>query len=655
MRGISTAAAVVIALLHGALAVLATTEKSVTADEILHITGGYFYNHYGDYRIHPENGILPQRWAALPAVIAGAPPPPLEDNIYWRTSDASVVAHQFFYETGHDHWPMLMAGRAMNAVFSVATGVLIFCWTRSLFGIGSGFFALGLFALCPNHLAHGALATSDAAAIFFLLAAVGAFWRHLQAPGVGNLALSAGVFGLACVAKYSAVLLLPIFVLLLAWHHLYRPAAASARGRAPARSIAVTTAAHAVAAVLIIWAFYGFRYTAFAPGVPPADHFTAGWERVLPAIGWQAHVIEVFRAGKLLPEAFLYGYAWVVQSAQARSAYLAGDYSIFGWPEFFPLAFLWKTPVAVLLAIALGGAALGLRWARGGAALRADLQRSAPLLVFFAVYWAFSLTSKLNIGHRHILPTYPVIFILLGGLAAPGVLSGWGRVVLPCCLLLGQLIASVRIAPHYLAFFNSLAGGPANGWRLLVDSSLDWGQDLPRLRTWLEKNAGAEPVYLSYFGSGEPDYYGIRARRLPFVNGFKQQQPYIRLEPGIYAISATMLVDVYSPTRGPWTLEYEKEYQQLRALEPQLESYWSSAAKRAELEREASPAQWENARARHARLRFSRLSHYLRARKPDAMIGYSVLVYRLSAAEIESATQGSAQQWRLAIEQANAR
>jgi hypothetical protein len=332
-----------------------------------------------------------------------------------------------------------------------------------------------------------------------------------------------------------------------------------------------------------------------------------------------------------------------------------GCYSIFGWTQFFPLAFLWKTPVPVLLALLLGGGAITLRWMRAHATACTDLRRIAPLVVFFAVYWAFSLTSKLNIGHRHILPTYPVMFILLGGLAAPGVLTGWWRVAVPACLLLGQSIANVRITPHYLAFFNSLAGGPANGWRLLVDSSLDWGQDLPLLKQWLERNTGSETVYLSYFGSGEPDYYGIRARRLPFVNGFKQQQPYVRLEPGIYAISATMLVDVYSPTRGAWTLEYEKEYQQLRALEPQLEAYWSSAAKRAELEREASPAQWENARARHARLRFSRLSHYLRARKPDATIGYSILVYRLRPEEIEHATQGSAQQWRAAIERAAAR
>ena len=98
--------------LHVALALWAVSGKSVTADEILHLTGGYFFNKYGDYRIQPENGNLPQRVAGLPAWLMNAPPPPLQDNLYWRTSSPSVIGHQCFYETGHDHWPMLMAGRA---------------------------------------------------------------------------------------------------------------------------------------------------------------------------------------------------------------------------------------------------------------------------------------------------------------------------------------------------------------------------------------------------------------------------------------------------------------------------------------------------------------------------------------------------------------
>ena len=221
----------VIALLalHVGLALWAAAKETVTSDEIFHVTGGYFYNKYGDYRVQPENGNLPQRVAGLPAVLMGAPTPPLADNIYWKTSDGQVISHQLFYETGHDHWPMFMAGRALMMIFSIGTGLLVFGWARSLFGTAAGFLSLTLYALCPNILAHAPLTTSDLAAVFFFLASVGAYWRHLRAPSWGNTTLSGAVFGLAYVAKYSAVLLLPMMLMLLAWRIWHDPPAERSR------------------------------------------------------------------------------------------------------------------------------------------------------------------------------------------------------------------------------------------------------------------------------------------------------------------------------------------------------------------------------------------------------------------------------------------
>lgn len=629
-------------VLHVGLALWAAAGESVTADEILHVTGGYFYNRDGDFRLHPENGVLPQRWAALPAWLGGAPSPSVENNDYWRTSDASVMGHQFFYETGHDHWPMLMAARMMMVIFSAGTGLLVFCWARALFGTAAGLIALIFFALCPNILAHAALATSDMAAVFFLLAAVGAFWRHLRAPTLVSGSLSAVVFGLACVAKYSAVLLLPMFALLLVWR--VRSESSFVERRRWLVGAPLTILGHGAVTVLIIWAFYGFRYTAFAPDLPPADHFIVPWERVLPAIGLQGRVVEFCRTWKLLPEAFLYGYAWVIESVQARAAFLAGDYSTTGWVSFFPLAFLWKTPLALLLAIAAGLGVVWRRWAGNRERIRRDTLAVAPLLVLFAVYWAFSLTSKLNIGHRHILPTYPVLFILVGGLAAPGVLTGVWRLLLPI-LVLGQVAADVRVAPHYLAYFNEIAGGPKEGYRRLVDSSLDWGQDLPGLKTWLAEHARGEPAFLSYFGTGEPAYYGLKVHRLPFFNNFKIPVYYTPLTAGVYCVSATMLQQVYSPVRGPWTVELEKEYQQLRTLEPAFADYTRDPKIRAELERSPGGERWPQVIKRYDILRFARLCFYLRARVPDAMIGYSILIYRLNENEVARATNGPLSAW----------
>lgn len=642
-------------VLHVTLALWAVSGKSVTADEILHLTGGYLYNKFGDYRIHPENGNLPQRWAALPAWLMDAPPPKLEDNPYWRTSDASVVGHQFFYETGHDHWPMLMAGRAMIVLFSAGTGLLVFCWTRRLFGATGGFLALAFYCLDPNILAHAALATSDTTAVFFLLAASGAFWRHLREPDWRTGVLSAAVFGLACVAKYSAVLLLPIMALLLVWRISADPAAQ--RGRwlklAP-----LTLAAHGITAGFIIWMFFGFRYNGFAPDVPAADHYIVPWEQVLPFLGWQGRVVQFCRDGHLLPEAFLFGYSWVLQSAQARSAFLAGDYSATGWVSFFPLAFWWKSTLALLAALILGVPALRRRWMDPVVRITSDLTMVAPLLVLFTLYWAFSLSSHLNIGHRHILPVYPVLFILIGGLAAPELSASWRRGAVLVLLVGGQLAANVQVAPHYLAFFNTLAGGPANGHRLLVDSSLDWGQDLPGLARWLrEHNSGAvaQPVFLSYFGSGEPGYYDITATPLPYVNGFKVRHWWYEPTAGIYCVSATMLAHVYSPVRGPWTPDLEKEYQEARTKEPLFREYWRNATTQREVRATGAGDAFEKTWQRYDLLRFARLCHYLRARRADATVGYSILLYRLTQPEVDTALNGPYSQWLQAIEQAASR
>lgn len=641
--------------LHAALALWAVAGKSTTADELIHMAGGYAYWHLDDYRLHPENGILPQRWAALPAALQSPPFPELKGNPYWKTSEVQAVGHQFFYETGHDHFPMLMAGRAMIVLFNVATGVLIFAWSRRLFGLPGAFISLGLFAFSPNFLAHGALATSDACMTFFFLASVGAWWRHLHDGRARGWWLSALVFGLACVAKYSAPLLLPMMVLMAA-ARAWTAAPLTLLGRTFATrggkfgAAALSAVGHGLVAMAVIWVCYGFRYGAFNPALPPADHFIRPWEVLDLHLGLPGQVLRAFAAVHALPEAFLYGFAYVLETAQIRSAFLNGDYSTTGWPSFFPWAFALKTTLPVLAATALVAALTARRWWRAPALVRGDLYRIAPLAALFAVYWAFSLTSHLNIGHRHILPTYPVLFVGAGALGAWLVSRRALLLAAAVVLVGGQVVEAARIAPHYLAYFNALGGGPENGHRHLVDSSLDWGQDLPGLKTWLDQNADGAPVFLSYFGTGEPDYYGIRARRLPFVNAFKIPQPYVRLEAGVYAISATMLQHVYSPHRGPWTLAQEKEFQELRAVEPLFAAYVGDPQRRAELDRDATEAQWRRAWTRHDLLRLARLCHFLRARTPDAHVGYSILLYRLSAAEVAAATAGSFSDWQALIE-----
>ena len=651
------AAAVLVA--HFMLAVLSKRNESTTSDEIAHVTGGVAYWKFNDYRLQPENGNLPQRWAALPAYLAHAKFPTLDQD-YWRTSDVWVMGHEFFYETGEDHFPRLMAARAMIALFSVATGALVFLWSRTLFGDAAGVFSVVLYGFSPNFLAHGALATSDVCMVFFFLASLGAWWRHLHDGRRRTAVLSLLAFGLACVAKFSAVLLLPMFAILgvaavVSAEPLHIAGRIYSTRSGKVRALVFTSIAHAAAAIFVIWVFYGFRYSAFNPAVPSASQFIRRWDLIDANIGLQGKIVHVLATLHALPEAFLYGYAYVIESTQSRAAFLNGAYSFIGWRRFFPWAFLLKSTIPVLVLTAAVPLLMLWRWLKpvtpkspapaaavkpsvsaADAVKRAGraLYRALPLVVLFVVYGAFSLTTHLNIGHRHILPLYPVIFIGAGALLAKPTRRS-PRVWLAVTCGIGQVAAAGQIWPNYIAYFNPLYGGPSEAYYHLVDSSLDWGQDLPGLKQWLAQNRPeAAPVYLSYFGTGEPAYYGIHARRLVMVNGFKIRQPLARLEPGIYCISVTCLQQVYNPYRGRWTAEHEKEYQKLRALEPAFLDYAEHPEHRADWEKQITTKAWDAVQERYEQLRFARLCQLLRNRRPDAQIGYSINVYTVTGADL---------------------
>lgn len=644
------ACVVVAACAHALLALAASREKSFTADELGHLTGGYTFTTRHDYRLHPENGLLPQRWQALPAAWATMNYPSL-DHRDWRESDVWSFGRRFFYQTGNAHEWIVFTGRAMNTCFAIGTLLLVAGWTWHLFGRAGLLVAMPFAALCPTMLAHSALATSDMAMAFFFLASASAYAWHLRSGRTWVYVLSAVTFSLACVAKYTAVLLLPMLAALILLRWLLpgggNPTWAGCREATSAgrqlRALGLSVGVHATAAWIGIWAFCGFRFTAFNPRLPTGE-FPVSWDYLYAGSGLIGRLVQFCHDWHVLPEAFLYGFMFVVKHAEARAAFLDGDYSIHGWLEFFPQALVYKTTPALLAAVLLALVVIGLGRSRlGRSAFRRPLIQASPLVVVFVIYWAFSLSSNLNIGHRHILPTYPMLYIATGAL-------GWAAMQLVTRKMMRPLLAGAlmllwpalharetwRTHPHYLAYFSPVIGGSAQGYRHLVDSSLDWGQDLPGLAEWLAVHRRpTDKVFFSYFGTADPTYYGITGIALPSILDFRQSHPWYELDEGIYAISATMLQQVYQPMRGPWTAEQENEYQALHRLAALFDGIQS----------EGTSEQWAEVQARWQRyenLRFARLCHYLRAREPDTMIGYSILIYRLDATEVQNAIHGPA-------------
>jgi hypothetical protein len=297
-------------------------------------------------------------------------------------------------------------------------------------------------------------------------------------------------------------------------------------------------------------------------------------------------VVIWLRDHRALPEAYLYGFAHVMHKLSGRAVFLHGDTSTTGFLGFFPLAFLIKTSPFVLLALVL-----------------ACLLRPRPsttLWLFALVYFSVAVHSRMNLGHRHLLPVYPALFIVAGAAARfrlapllPGLLA----------------VESLMVWPNYMAYFSPLIGGSDGGYHYLVDSSLDWGQELPAIAREVETRA-LSPVFYAHFGTSRPHHYGIAGTNImsePWDDGSALPV----LLPGYYFLSATLFQGPYTRYSGPWTPAHEDLYRQASA---NLDAPGARQALR--------------------QLRFRRLCERLRGRAPDKLINHAVLLYAVTAEDL---------------------
>jgi len=633
-RRVERALVVAVLAVYGVLAATAMKDKSNTFDEIAHLTAGFAYWTLDDYRMQPENGNWPQRLAAVPAVVRGARFASTESES-WRLSDVWAIGDQFFFDQGNNIEQLLFEGRACMTLLGMALGAIVFAWARRLTGRAGGWLALLLFVASPTMLAHGALTTSDMAAALALVASVGALWQVLHRVTLATVLLSALAVSGLMLAKFSGVLILPIAGILVALRFflgrplIWRPW----RGRTwrieygwtrQAPIIAGLAAVHLLVGIAVIWGSYGFRYSAFATDAA-GQNLLVNWPKLLGAGRERGNelvvaAIEWARRWHALPEAYLYGFGHTMVFAQQRPSFLNGVVATTGRLSFFPYAFLVKSTIPFILFCVAGLAA----WVRLPVFPRRRYQL-IPLLVLLVVYGGLALTSDLNIGHRHLLPIYPVLMIMAGatvwwiGRRSPAA-GGARTAVLAAIVVLAawHVAESVSVRPNYLTYFNELVGGPAEGYHHLVDSSLDWGQDLPALKAWLDENrvGRGDPVYFSYFGTAQPFHFGIDATLLPGFLNRRRQPANGPWTGGWYVFSATMLSGVHSSTLGQWTPEMESEYQQVRRMPPE-----------SQLQLGEIPEQ----------LRFGRLLNYLRGRTPAALINNTILVFRLTDADMAEA------------------
>jgi 4-amino-4-deoxy-L-arabinose transferase-like glycosyltransferase len=482
--------------------ILSMLQESPTSDEVPHLTAGYTYLKLGDYRLNYEHPPLAKLIAALP--LLGLDLKLDTNRPSWSEGREWAFGEGFINHNTVPAQTIIFWGRLPMVALGILLGLLVYLWAREIYGHRAGLAALTLFAFCPNMLANSPLATMDVANCLFTTLALYAFYHLLVTPTWRMAALTGCALGGALGTKMTSFGLFPILVMLGVIFALKRE-----RRRPDLVKLVCRSALVLAAAALVI--VLAYRVTEVGQYFASLKYF----------------VRDVAKGG--------------------RPAFLFGKYSDRGWFYYFPAAILVKTPIPSL---ALMGLAIG------GLAKRRKLAVAEWLLVLpAALFLGGACLSRLQLGLRYVIQIYPLMFILAGGaisgaLAARPLRQNRAALVV-AALLVWYCVGTLSIFPNYLAYFNELVGGPKNGYKCLLDSNLDWGQDLPGLARLLEREGNPE-VILSFFGTAWPGSYGITYQEFYSYNLANRREAHINsLDPRreLFVISANSLQCLYYPDK----------------------------------------------------------------------------------------------------------
>ena len=535
--------------IFGAVVMTGSRQKSASFDEQNHLTAGYTYLKTGDPRLSDAHPPLAAALAATALLSHDDIVLPLEDPT-WERGDRVLFADVFFWQSNANQQELLVAARIPIMLVGMLLLAGLWLWGRQMAGRWAGWIALFLAMLDPNLIANSRVVTTDLVLTAFFFLAMWRFYCWLKQPSWLNAIWVGILAGLTISTKYTGLLIWPVA---LACGLIYMTTLSKETRQSQWKTWLLGFVGMGLISLLVLWAVYGF-----ALGVP-ADFPLAV---PLPApFFWQS----LWRTFVKLPN-----------EAASKLNFLLGEVSPGGWWYYFPVALAVKTPLPALILSLVGFVAI---WRNGhfDKLKTGRLRETASVWLPPLAFLALGMTGKLTIGYRHMLPGIPFL-ILLGGLGGGWLISLSSRKrplrqaqwSLPGIALAVLLIwfgyKAIRIAPHQEAYFNELAGDWTNWSEILVDSNLDWGQDLLALRQ-LMHDYGLAEVNLAYFGLAVPEYYDINYKPLPGywrlgggaeVAAFNPYTP----APGWYAISATSLrLGLLSPE----TADY---YAMFREMEP---------------------------------------------------------------------------------------
>lgn len=471
-------------------ALIAARTNTPTDDEFVQLPMGLYYLKTGRFDLDRRNPPLIKMLSAAPLLLTGAK---LDTDPKWRAQGEGwwmwIFGTRFMRINQDNYFDLFFAGRIPNILLGMAGALLVYAWARSLFGSAPATGTLLLYSTTPVLIGHASVATLDMGVTVFLLAGFLSLRRLATDRHWKWAFLSGALFGCALASKYVTLILIPLVPLLLAME--WRP-----RGPENWLRLLKALAFMALAGWFAINAAYLFK------GFPLPDEMTDG---------------IVFKS---------------LEPGEGKSlSFLLGLWSTKGWWYYYAVALFYKStiPLLLLLGVAVCGAIMA--WEKRPK--KSLIPWLAPALWItlppLTLIYALSFHYQINFGIRYILPAIPFL-LLIAGYGIQMLLRGTRPERVALGVLLGwQVLACALSTPKQLAYFNEVAGGPYLARNILLDSNLDWGQDLGRLKQYMSDHE-IDRIGLGYFGCVDPKLYGINYSIAPF-------EPH----PGLYAISANYL------------------------------------------------------------------------------------------------------------------
>ncbi len=549
--------ATVLIVLQLGISVAVMRGDSATIDEVAHIADGYAIVAHQDYRLNPEHPPLTKVLAALPLRFMELRD--ITEARGWEEHNQWIAGRAFLYFIGNDADQMLFVARLPMLVLLLVLDIYVLLFARERFSRRVALVILFFFALAPELLAHGHLVTTDVGAAVGFTAATFHFSHFLQKQTRRNLIIAGAALGVAQLLKFSAVLLLPIDLVLIVLWCVIQKRKNGVRFAQHCGKLFLQFAAMCVIALSLVWLVYIPSTWNTPVEVEHAliDQFVISDATWVPAFREQLHALADRPIIRAVGHYALGVYMVFKRVEEGNTTFILGQFSDKTIWWFFPVAWVMKTAIPIMLLFS-GSMFLVLRNRLRRGRISTAVKEQWTTVVFLtpvALYWLVTLFGSLNLGVRHLLPTLPFVLLFSGEIVIWLLaLRNRKRMGILAALMVWMAVSVGVAYPHYLSYFNEFTILQPKKYELLVDSSLDWGQDAKRLAKYVE-DSEIDEIYVDYFGGGQPDR---------FMSGVTNWHSYDGPVTGYLAVSATFYQFslLYGEKEGRWSYDW------LRSFEP---------------------------------------------------------------------------------------